>query len=363
LGRVRGQAHPPLAGQTMERQPVVAESLSRMIKKEILARATKPVKDRSLVEPAELPSTMQWVLPNLIWNWGVPSVGRTSRAQFEFCDHMPQFCQPDAEFVSSSDSFSQNYIAFLQLLSPDFQPQTLLEQAKQAATFPTGNPADGNVPAGWTTVVDGGGTLRWQPDWVVGSSPGDFLAAVKADDIKSSTIEVTDPTLLVGAGREKLTVLSVGTGSDNLKPIAFQPGDLQGIQLAAAGWGRVTIYPGTWFSSAIFALGRKAKFVPGYDASDVYGSKGLLRCRVADMIIAYKPSATLILSDSFAAQHRDAITNASSLRVVGIDLPKLNRHRYSFSAPPTKTNDVVNLAVQSTAEQPMIIGVVIQTDC
>lgn len=54
-----------------------------------------------------------------------------------------------------------------------------------------------------------------------------------------------------------------------------------------------------------------------------------------------------------------AEANPSGLRVADIDFPELDSSRYSFSASPTKTNDVVNLAVQLTSEEPVIIGVVI----
>jgi len=305
---------------------------------------------------------MQPVRPNLAWDWPIDA-GFTPKPQFEFCDHMPQSADPSADFRSSGDSFSLRYFTFLEIVSPNFKPQSILDRAKEFAVLPSGDPATSSTPRGWTRVVDGGGTIRWQPDWVVSWDRRDFLASALVGDSPATAIDLADPTLLAAARGAASDLLAVEMPGEAPRALPYGANDLHALSIEAQ-WARIPIYPGAWYDSSIIGLAARAKgrrFVRSYSGKDVFSPDGLLRARVAEMIVAYRQKARLALSESFARSRSDTIADSSSLRVAGVDFSKGRdslARTITLNAPSSA--GVVDMEVRSTSDVPAIVGVIIE---
>ncbi len=311
--------------------------------------------------PAQTPSglLMQPVIPNKIWDWQDPGPGKISEDLFEFCDHIPASSDPDANYSASANSFSQNYTSFLEVISPEFAPQSLLQGAKASAARPLIPPSDVTGPLGWVLVKNRSGFDRWQPNWIVDSTPMEFLAQNQAD-ANPSTLNLGDAPMLKSAIREGLNLICYGEAEGQLTAPKVIPGDIQDIQITAGSWGRVSIYPGDWYNSSLMILAGQGPFVGKFSPQTIFGPKGLLPCRISEMIVAAGLNAKITLSQDFMSRQGDNILGAKHLELLGFNL---ETNKNSQNPSPLKLSTQGNtaiLSVLSSSQSPAIIGVVIE---
>lgn len=218
------------------------------------------------------------LVPAERWDWGVAPIGGASAAQLAFCETMPANCT-SGEYTASSDSFCDAYKTFLDLLV-DFSPAPLLERAKAAIAPPQGNPASTPSPPGWTKRYDGGGIMRWAPDWTVTATPASWSTLHAPRAPSELTLDATTSARL-----------SAPTAAPT--EVASLPG--KPLTVSGVGWSRIPVYPGSWYSSSVVELGRNGPFATNRSPQTIVGPTGLLRCRVAELIVAERVSVTASL--------------------------------------------------------------------
>ncbi len=219
------------------------------------------------------------LVPAERWDWGVAPIGGAPAARIAFCDTMPASCAAGSEYAASSDSFSEAYASFLELLV-DFSPAPLLERARAAVAEPLGDPASTPSPPGWTKAEDGSGVLRWAPDWILAAAPSSWSAQLPSRTPASLELDAVTRARLYGLGAAPAQVASL-------------PG--KQLSVAGVGWSRVPVYPGSWYSSSAVELGRGGPFAADRAPQTVVGPAGLLRCRVSELIVAEQVSVTAAL--------------------------------------------------------------------
>ena len=209
-------------------------------------------------------SNFQLLIPAMNWNWEVTDIGITSREQYEFSDHIPQSCKPHAQFSSSSDSFSDNYQAFLEVIDQSFQPEQILLDSKWKLKPPTTPPADTDtVPDGWTKVKDGSGILRWRPDWVVSANSRDWIAKVLGNGGYDGSINLKN--IVSGKNNtlsNKQLLFRYRSDDGKWQPISNPLTGVKDIEIYAEAWDRIPIYPGKWYNSSITNLARNGSIHP-----------------------------------------------------------------------------------------------------
>jgi len=295
-------------------------------------------------------SNFQLLIPAMDWNWNPSAIGVTPREQYEFCDHMPQSCKPNAPFFSSSKSFSENYQAFVQVLASSFQPNQILKDTKSKLTPPTTAPAETKfVPDGWTKVTDGSGLSRWRPDWSI-SANGGYSATIKLKTLVSGE---SNPT-----GNEQL--LRYRSDDGNWHSILIQPGDVSNIEIYAEALDRIGIQPGAWYNSAILGLGRNGPFISGYQSSTFFSDSGLLGCRISEFVVAYKPKLTMNTSNSFVTKYNKQLLRATELQVAGFVFKKSDSNLVDGLLKSEKKNGGNRYSASLTSTVPKIIGVFIE---
>ncbi|MGB5593499.1 MAG: hypothetical protein WBM62_05620, partial [Crocosphaera sp.] len=315
-------------------------------------------KKRGLIELPTAPN-FQLLEPAIEWNWEVTAIGITPREQYEFSDHIPQSCEPYAQFFSSSNSFSDNYKAFLNVLAPDFQPSTILSDAKLKIQEPETPPADtSNVPDGWTKVYDGAGILRWRPIWTISASPDDWKSRVLNNNKFSGSINLTDIILDSNNNeRNNQPLLKYKVNNSNWQSISPKSEQINNIEIYAEAWDRIQIYPGHWYDSSIIGLGKNGPFISDYHSSDIFGNTGLLKCRVSEFVIAYQPQLTMNVSNSFVNMYGKQLANAAELQVAGFIFKKSTNNPIR----KIKQNDnYTQYIANSNSSEPLIVGVFIE---
>jgi len=307
-------------------------------------------------------SAIQLLVPAMAWDWESTVTGITPREQYQFSDHMPQSCAPHVQFASSSASFSENYKAFLNVLAPNFQPENILKDAESKLKPPDSKPADSLTPTGWTKVKDGSGLLRWQPDWIVSQTPRDWIARVATKGGNSGTIKLNmtvSPGSNDTSGGEQL--LKFQSDDGKWQSITLKSGQVKNIEISAEAWDRIPVYPGEWYSSAIIGFGRNGPFRYGYESSQFFGNKGLLSCRVSELVVAYKPKFKMDVDDSFLGKHNQKLLKAIELQVAGFAFKKSANGSAGVLIHSEKTIvGTTQYSASSTSSTPLIVGVIIE---
>ncbi|NOK32785.1 hypothetical protein D7W79_18615 [Corallococcus exercitus] len=323
----------------------------------LVSRPSQAYSAKSVAAPP-----LQRLEPAMEWDWAPTGDGILGAAAYHFYDSMPASSDPDALFVSTGDSFSGNYLAFLQLLRSDFQPALTLKQTLSVAQQPQSDPASSPTPRGWTKILSASNLLQWAPDWCPAKTPQDWIQDVCSQPSPPAGSLALDPRAAFGGevAPAASSLVQARTGTGRPVPLGFQPGELLSLNLSAQAWGRVPITPGAWYSSALMMLGRSGPFVEGRTPSQVFGPTGLLRCRVAEMVLAYKPSVQMRVSPSFASRHAATLGAATGLSVGGVPIQGAVQ-RPAFVPRKDSGPDGVTFQSTTASQIPVIVAVMLET--
>jgi hypothetical protein len=325
-----------------------------------IASAVSQLKDLKAEAVRQPP--LQRLEPAMEWDWAPTVEGIIGAAPYHFYDSMPASCAPEALYVSTGDSFSGDYFAFLELLRSDFQPEQLLVQARSAAVRPQSDPASSPSPRGWTKMQSATNLIQWAPDWSPAQTPQGWLQSVSAGREFPARSFTLDPRMEFSGGETPATFslvqARIGTGAR--QPLMLEHGELMGLSFSAQAWGRVPISPGDWYKSGLVTLARNGPFVGGYTRNQVFGPTGLLRCRVAEMVLAYKPSLQTRVSPNFATRHDATLAAATELSVGGILIKGTDQQPGLVRRQDDSSTSVV-LEGTTTSEAPLIVAVMLET--
>jgi len=279
------------------------------------------------------------------WNWAVPSLGSIPAEQFEICDDLPQDCQA-ATYSPGSGSFFENYRLFIDVLSDQFQPASLLAKAKEVVKEPG---SDGNsvvgFPKGWTKVMDVNGVLQWQPAWSVKPTPFEWKQELQQTSAKQ-------PFLIPISGTPVKLFFNSGTNES----VEIPDTHIERLEFKADAWKEISFHMGDWYDSGVVA-GAKVQsgpFVAGYSLPNFFGqSQGLLSCRVSGMIVALNPTVTLVSSQPSQLPKADVLQNLQRVDLDGMSFGDVT---------PTldENSHTLNLSMGASPDVPLIIAVVLE---
>ncbi|NTX58053.1 hypothetical protein [Myxococcus sp. CA039A] len=308
-------------------------------------------------------SPLQWLEPALRWDW-VPTVdGTMGDVAHHFYDGVPASIEDGAPFVSTSASFSGRYLTFLRVLSPSFEPVEELKESLERATPPSTPPASSSNPPGWTKVQNKASLLQWGADYTPAKSPYEWLAGMAARGLTTGPVRV-DVQASTREGRmdAQPSLLKVRAKQGTLKPLELKDGELLSLTVSMEGLGRVPLYTGHWFNGSMPILGRKGPFKGGYTPEQVFGAKGLLSGRVAEMMVAYQPSFELTVASSFFERHAEDLASAEEVQVAGFSFRGTREAPGPVRVSPGFSGGSVGLSGASASfEPPFIVAVLLET--
>lgn len=224
---------------------------------------------------------VQVLAPPLLWNWNTPPTGQATFEQLAFCDAMPQSTNGQY-YAASAKSFSVAYSSFLNLIDPQVfpLPQVLNQSIDN-------NISPGNAAKGWVQTMNLAGQLEWKRLWNVSQNPAAWLAGFAQGQQKNAAEwEFNDPQLNISIGTSNVSPLSAATQ----------------VKISAEAVGRIAVNPDTWYDSSIVTLAQSNKYYLKVSPDILFGNTGLLNCRIAEFIVALKPSPSIIINKNLLGQ-------------------------------------------------------------
>lgn len=264
--------------------------------------------------PASIPLTgrNQVLVPAQEWDWTTTAAGSIPTNQFNLADTLPQSTENGSEFAASSDSFSKNYRLFLDLIdSSEFPSAANLQLAKNRITPPTGSPAGGTAPPGWTKVMRSG-VLRWAPNWLASDTSKNWTnQAVTRPPGQPQTITIS----LGSAGQQHAVAADlIGTPRSVLPETLLRT--FSTVAITAQNWGKITLTPGEWFESGLLQIGQSYMKNP----ATFFASSGLLRGRVSAFYVGFNVSLKFSGDKNLTSTQRSSITTNQKVELLGIPL-------------------------------------------
>ncbi|WNJ20566.1 hypothetical protein [Pontibacter sp. G13] len=284
------------------------------------------------------------------WDWKPDPVGQITMEKFQFCDLEP--AKDSGKYFSpGGQSFSSGYRDFLALLSPDFQPQSILSAVKTTNQPPT----SGASKSGWLNVLNNAGQLEQKPSYSTSESPEGWIAQVSTQNTEHKL------TLEFESGD-----VSVATSS---KEVSVPPDQVYKIQITATAWQRIQIFPGTWYNQAIITIAkaRESQYLAGGMAQVAFGPGGLINSRVSEFVVAMMPSAVVTMDEQFASSQQIQASDIQQVKVGGFHFSKGSPESAAklqpqsvFQSASAGSGKTTISASETHATHPYILAVIIQ---
>lgn len=311
------------------------------------------------VNISEVPGTAIQVLsiPTL-WNWGSSPLGQIGKEQYDFCDTVPA-SRDSGYFTPSSDSFTDSYASFLQVLDPTtFIPKSVLVNSNIANATPTVPIATGPVPTGWTKVANQSGQLEWKRVWNVSDTPTQWLSKINSQNFS------TEQELSFDTG-------SLSIKNNDGKNIPIPTSEKVTMKITAKALAFVTVTPGSWYNSSLIQLGKIGTgYLPGFSPGVIFGDGKLLNCRITQFLVALMPNAHISLNSSLLPNTQDiseinvagfSFTNSADVNTAGDITTKRVSDITVQNSADGKVEIITKTPVNSTGEdKAYIIAVVLQ---
>tara|TARA_R110000868_G_scaffold4656_25_gene29029 strand:+ start:780 stop:1859 length:1080 start_codon:yes stop_codon:yes gene_type:complete len=264
--------------------------------------------------PAAIPLTgrNQVLVPSQDWDWTTAASGSIPTNQFYLADTLPQSTENGSEFAASSDSFSKNYRLFLDMIDLSTFPSAVnLQLAKNRIIAPSGTPAGGTAPPGWTKIMRSG-VLRWAPNWIASDTCKNWTnQAVTKPPSKPQTI-----TISLGSGTQQSAIAAdLIANHPSLQPETLLR-TFNSVAITAQNWGKITLTPGEWFESGLLQIGQSYMKNPAM----FFGSSGLLRGRVSAFYVGFNVTLKFSGEKNLTSSQRSSITKSQNVELLGIPL-------------------------------------------
>ncbi len=226
----------------------------------------------------DIPNTnIQMLSEWRVWDWGVQAIGQTSQEQWNFCDRIPLSTESGI-FVSGSQSFSENYNTFLNLIDTNiFKPLSILEKNKADNI----DPEQQQIKQGWTNVQYTSGPNVLERAWDISSNS--FEWKNKVQNGAKVTLNISNEPVLYKNDSTK----------NKDKPLILN----NEFKIKAEKFGVITVSPNLWYNGSIVTLAKHTPYIylSNFQNEMFFGRDGLINSRVASFIVALNPS---ILIDS-----------------------------------------------------------------
>lgn len=252
-----------------------------------------------------------------------------------------------------------------------------LQRAIDAMKEPIGEPAETTAPAGWTKVPDSDGILRWKPSWdiekngpdwrteLAGGSQGAFSVELNASesttDFKKSWAGGTAgyDTFFWGVQAQgKWEKMDLTTSDKSVK-----------ATINVKSSTTVKVSPGDWYDGGFIsdiAKGVQGTGGEGYtilspwvangEKNSLFGKDGILKARVAELVVVYQPSFEIKMSSSTFKQNYQKFEAGGGLRIGPFHFGGSGGHESDYVHT---TSDGTTFKGESTSEDPLIIGVLV----
>lgn len=254
-----------------------------------------------------------------------------------------------------------------------------LQDAINAMQLPSGDPASVSAPPGWTVVPDGAGILRFQPAWTIGTSGSDWRAQLTQGTPGGFTIELSQADASTSISRSwaggsagyQTLFWGVDGGGGWEKTDIFNQDASVRVKITVQSSTRVPVTPGDWYpggfladlaSSAQGPTGQGYTIVAPWMASggkgsaSLFGQFGIAGTRVAELVVAYKPSFEITMSANTYQQNKQKFEASGGIRIGPFSFGGHGGSESDYTKSTAKAN---TFSGGSTSEDPQIIGVIV----
>lgn len=289
---------------------------------------------------------------------------------------------PEAEVYAKESKAAaetaKKAIDFEQQLANSLMPETL-QNARNACKMPDGDPATSTAPRGWVKVPDGSGILRWQPDFIVGTSGSDWRNQLSSGSQGAFTITVdsgeSNSTLNKSwaggsAGYDAFFWGVHGSGGWQKLDISSNDSSLKAV-IKVQSSTLVDVQPGAWYDGGFLNELAKAKQGPsgqGFTitspwvangpegSSSLFGQHGILTTGVVQLLVAYKPSFEVTMSEETYQRNYEKFNGGGGFRIGPFSFGGDGGHESDYVHSTSGKNTFKG---ESTSENPVILGVVV----
>jgi hypothetical protein len=254
-----------------------------------------------------------------------------------------------------------------------------LQNAINLMKMPTGDPASMAAPIGWIKVPDGSGILRFQPEYKIDTTGGDWRAALTQGTQGSFAISLNSADQSAdfkkswagGSAGIQTPFWGVSGGGGWEKSDIFNQDSGISVKVSVQSSTRVKVNPGDWYDGGFMSELAKSTQGPngqgytilapwvakgGPGSSSLFGQYGLAGTRVAELVLAYKPSFDITMSANTYQQNKQKFEASGGLRIGPFTFGGSGGHQSEFSKSTAKLN---TFSGGSTSENPQIIGVIV----
>lgn len=247
-----------------------------------------------------------------------------------------------------------------------------LTDSLNATISPATAPSAGPAKPGWILVPDSGGTLQWQPEFVLGKTPDQVI-----QDLTSGTSGGFQLTLSTARGSSSSThswagadggynslFFSVGgSGGWDKLDIADDDASVQ-VDISVKSATTDIVTPGVWYNGGFLKNLAQNQGAGGYQlaagwtptgaTNAAFGEHGLLSTMVAQLLLVYQPAVTITMAASTYQRNYQKINASGGLRIGPFSFGGSGGHTSDYTL---KTDGSTSFTVTSTSTIPQLIGV------
>jgi frataxin-like iron-binding protein CyaY len=257
-------------------------------------------------------------------------------------------------------------------------PSTL-QDAINAMQAPQGDPASMTAPVGWTKVAGGDGIVRFQPEWKIDTTGGDWRAALTQGSQGAFTIDLSqsdqsasfEKSWAGGSAGIEFPFWGVNGSGGWEKSDMFNQDSSVKVKITVQSSTRVKVNPGDWYPGGFLAeLAANAQGTSGQGytivapwvanggagSSSLFGQFGIAGTRVAELVLVYKPSFEITMSANTYQQNKQKFEASGGLRIGPFTFGGSGGHESEFTKSTATQN---TFSGGSTSENPQIIGVIV----
>lgn len=254
-----------------------------------------------------------------------------------------------------------------------------LQNALNMMKRPDGDPASMSAPIGWIKVKDGTGMLRFQPEYKIDTTGGDWRAALTQGSQGAFAISLSasdnsadfKKSWAGGSAGIQTPFWGVSGGGGWEKSDIFNQDASTTVKVSMQSSTRVKVNPGDWYDGGFMSQLAKATQGPtgqgytitapwvakgGQGSSSLFGQYGLAGSRVAELVLGFKPSFEITMGANTYQQNKQKFEASGGLRIGPFTFGGSGGHESEFTKSTAKMN---TFSGGSTSENPQIIGVIV----